>query len=159
MEWIICFSIVMKTFLSFRHFPQNKMRTSKQLKDMMLREAFASKLKTQKLSKSEKGIMEVRSWVRSARSKISGEAKNTMEKWAKNVKPKALKDGERDREERWAARTSCESLFLKWQKSTLCLGGFSSATAHQCPLTEKDVHASLHREPPPKKGLWRLCKK
>lgn len=65
------------------------MRTSsKQLKDMMLREASASKLKIQKLSKSEKGIMEVRSRVRSARSKISGEAKNTMENRAKNESPK-----------------------------------------------------------------------
>ena len=54
---------------------------------MMLKEALASKLKLKNHSMSEMG-MEVKSGVRSARWKSSGEAKTTTEKQAKEENQK-----------------------------------------------------------------------
>ena len=78
---IFDFLLLWKHFRAFDIFPQIN-RTSKQLKDMMVKEALASRLKLKNLSMREMG-MEVKSGVRSARWKISGEAKNTTEKQAK----------------------------------------------------------------------------
>lgn len=78
---IFDFLLLWKHFRAFDIFPQIN-KDIKTVKRHDGEEALASRLKLKNLSMREMG-MEVKSGVRSARWKISGEAKNTTKKQAK----------------------------------------------------------------------------
>lgn len=100
MRWIM-FLYCYENIFEFLTFFPNKMRTSKQFQDWDAERSICKhKLLRQVLQDSETGML-VRSCVKTGRLKISGEAKNTMEK--KQRKPKVLKGGEQRNDKLWFA--------------------------------------------------------